>query len=32
MSEYEIWSVMNSGLIANAIYGASIFFYIMGSL
>jgi len=26
MSEYEIWSVMNSGLIANAIYGASIFF------
>ena len=26
MSEYEIWSVMNSGLIANAIYGASVFF------
>ena len=26
MSEYEIWSVMNSGLIANTIYGASIFF------
>jgi hypothetical protein len=26
MSEYEIWSVMNSGLTANAIYGASIFF------
>ena len=26
MSEYDIWSVMNSGLIANAIYGASVFF------
>tara|TARA_B100000886_G_scaffold325321_1_gene270756 strand:- start:277 stop:681 length:405 start_codon:yes stop_codon:yes gene_type:complete len=26
MSEYEIWSVMNSSLIANAIYGASVFF------
>ena len=26
MSEYEIWSVMNSGLIANAIYGSSVFF------
>ena len=26
MSEYERWSVMNSGLIANAIYGASVFF------
>ena len=26
MSEYEIWAVMNSGLIANAIYGASVFF------
>ena len=26
MNEYEIYSVMNSGLIANAIYSAGIFF------
>ena len=26
MNEYEIYALMNSGLTANAIYGASVFF------
>ena len=26
MNEYEIYTLMNSGLTANAIYGASVFF------
>ncbi len=31
MDEFQLWSTMNGGLMANAVYQAGVFFFTLGS-